>query len=332
MKTLIIGGSGIISTAVTQQLIDRGDAVSLFNRGKTPVRVIGDVELIVGDRTEYDRFEQAVRDNGPWDCVIDMICSNPEHAESLVRAARGVTEQVVFCSTTNVYPKPADNYPVRPSHRLGAASANGIDKTACEGIHHAAEKRGDYAITVIRPGHSYGEGAPVLNSLKASSSYLDRLRKGKSIIVHGDGGGLWSALHVHDVGASFANAAGNPTAFGKTYNACGEEWFTWDQYQERVAEALGVECPRLVHIPVEVLMKLAPVRAAQSERSLQYPGIYDTTDTRRDLGVQQTIPLVEGMKRTINWLEENGGIEPWETDPEYDRIIDMWEDAVGSLS
>ena len=34
---------------------------------------------------------------------------------------------MIFCSTTNVYPKPADTYPVAEDHRLGAAYKNGID-------------------------------------------------------------------------------------------------------------------------------------------------------------------------------------------------------------
>jgi len=327
MRTLVIGGSGIISTAVTQQLIDRGDAVTLFNRGRTPVRSRGEVDLLKGDRTDHPAFERALREAGPWDCIIDMICSDPEDARSLARAAKGQAKQIIFCSTTNVYPKPADRYPVRPDHRLGAAFKNGIDKIACEEVHRAAAEQGDYVITIIRPGQSYGEGGGVLHSLKGC--YLDRMRKGKPIVVHGDGNGLWSALHVHDAAASFVAAAGNPVAFGKAYNATGEEWMTWNQYCAKVAAAMGVAGPRLVHIPLEILAKLAPERAAQSVRSLQYPGIYDTADTRQDLGVCQTISLVEGMERTIRWMEENGGIVPWESDLDYDRIIRAWQDLLG---
>jgi len=331
MKVLVIGGSGVTSTAVTQQLIDRGDAVALFNRGRTPVRFRGEVELLRGDRADHPAFEKTIREAGPWDCIIDMICSDPEDAKSLARAGTGRTTQVILCSTTNVYPKPADRYPVKPDHRLGAAFKNGIDKTACEEVHRTAAEQGDYVVTIVRPGQSYGEGGGVLNSLKAPSSYLDRIRKGKPVVVHGDGNGLWSALHVHDVAASFAAAAGNPVAFGRTYNATGEEWMTWDQYNAKVAMAMGVACPPLVHIPMQVLTKLAPERAAQCARSLQYPGIYDTTDARRDLGVQQTISLVEGMARTIHWIQENEGIAPWESDPDYDRIISAWQDLLGGV-
>ncbi|MBF0244434.1 MAG: NAD-dependent epimerase/dehydratase family protein [Planctomycetes bacterium] len=324
-RTLVIGGSGLISTALTRQLLNRGDEVTLFNRGRTPVRFSGEPKLIIGDRKNHVLFEEAIRKSGPWDCIIDMICSEPGDAESLLRAARGLTGQVIFCSTTNVYPKPADSYPVKPDHRLGAAYKNGLDKTACEKIHREAALRGDYKLTLIRPGHSYGEGGDIVNSIKNASGYMDRVRRGKPVIVHGDGNGLWSSLHVEDVAAVFTAASGNATAFGKTYNAAGSEWFTWNQYHAVIAKAMGVDCPPLVHIPIEVLMKLSPERAEHCARSLQYPGIYDMSDAYADLGVEQTIPLIEGMARTLRWIEENRGVEPCEKDSDYDRIIEDWE-------
>ena len=35
MRVLIIGGTGLISTAITRALVGRGDAVTLYNRGQT---------------------------------------------------------------------------------------------------------------------------------------------------------------------------------------------------------------------------------------------------------------------------------------------------------
>ena len=52
MRVLIVGGTGLISTAITQQLLDRGDAVTVFNRGRMPVRVRGALELEALDHAE----------------------------------------------------------------------------------------------------------------------------------------------------------------------------------------------------------------------------------------------------------------------------------------
>ena len=36
MKVLIIGGTGLISTAIVKQLVERGDAVTIYNRAGRP--------------------------------------------------------------------------------------------------------------------------------------------------------------------------------------------------------------------------------------------------------------------------------------------------------
>lgn len=324
MKVLVIGGSGQASSAVTQQALDAGHAVATLNRGQTPLRYRGEVRRLLGDRNDPATVAHAIRAEGPWDAVIDMICSAPAHAAALRAACRGRVAQVLFCSTTNVYPKPADTYPVREDHRLGAAFANGLDKAACEAVHREAHEAGEYAVTIVRPGQILGETGRVLHSLGNGTAYLDRVRRGLPLVVHGDGNGLWSALHAEDVARVFVAALGSRLAQGRAYHACGEAWFTWDQYQAAVAAALGVPVPPLVHIPPTALASLAPERSAQVLRSLRFPGVYDMSATRRELGVGQSIGLVDALRRTIAWLDCHGAIDTAASDPDYDRVLAAW--------
>lgn len=39
MRVLIIGGTGLISTGTTRLLVERGDEVTLYNRGKTKAEI-----------------------------------------------------------------------------------------------------------------------------------------------------------------------------------------------------------------------------------------------------------------------------------------------------
>ena len=112
MHVLIVGGTGLISTAIARQLLAARDRVTLFNRGKTPVRVEGTFDLITGDRTDFPRFEAQMADAGSFDTVIDMVAFRPEEAASAVRAFSGRTAQYVFCSAVDVYTKPARRYPI----------------------------------------------------------------------------------------------------------------------------------------------------------------------------------------------------------------------------
>ena len=130
----------------------------------------------------------------------------------------------------------------------------------------------------------------------------------------------------------FVGAAGNSGAFGHAYNVTGEEWMTWNRYHQGVAEAMSAPAPTLVHIPTDLLGKIAPKRAGISVDIFQYPSVFDNSAAIRDLGFQYTIPWVEGVSRTVGWLEARGKIENSDDDPFDDRVIAAWEKVSGQMA
>lgn len=328
MNYLIIGGTGLISTSITRMLIEQGQDVTIYNRGIREKRFESSseaVKQIVGNRKEYAAFEQQIKDAGAFDCVIDMITYTPADAESAVRAFRGNTGQYIFCSTVDVYARPAARYPYREDEPYGAASAYGRDKARCEEIFFEAHGSDLFPVTIIRPAHTYGEGGSIIHTFGWNTSFLDRLRQGKPVIVHGDGNSLWSSCYIDDVARAFIAAAGNERAYGKGYHVTGEDWFSWNKYYATVAEALGAQPPETVHIPTDLLLRLAPERARVCAENFQYNNIFDNSAARADLDFRYTVPLLEGMRRTAAWLERNGKIEDSSSDPLYDRIIAAWQ-------
>ncbi|NLF40352.1 epimerase, partial [bacterium] len=95
--------------------------------------------------------------------------------------------------------------------------------------------------------------------------------------------------------------------------------------------ALGAPKPALVHIPTDLLGAIAPDRAGICVNNFQFDNIFDNTAAATDLGFSYTIPFLDGARRTCQWLDARGKIEPWETDPSYDRIIDEWERLCGEM-
>ena len=53
MRLLIIGGTGLISTGITRLLVERGDEVVLYNRGRRTSQIEGAYETIIGDRKDF---------------------------------------------------------------------------------------------------------------------------------------------------------------------------------------------------------------------------------------------------------------------------------------
>ncbi|MDZ4721543.1 MAG: NAD-dependent epimerase/dehydratase family protein [Roseiflexaceae bacterium] len=193
MKVLIIGGTGLISSAITRTCLERGVDVTLYNRGQSPVRFNAGATILTGDRYNYPAFIQQIASLGSFDCVIDMLTFTPDHAQSAVEAFQGRTGQYIFCSTVDVYSKPASRYPLREIEPRKGNNEYGRNKILCEDIFAAAHQQGKLSVTTIRPAMSYGEGKGIVDFSGWSTRIFDRLLKGKPILVHGDGSALWVA-------------------------------------------------------------------------------------------------------------------------------------------
>ncbi len=325
MKILIIGGTGLISSLITRDLVARGDEVIHYNRGKHDLYPNpSGVTTIHGDRTDYPNFERQMIELGTFDCVIDMVGYQPDDAESIVRAFRGRVGHFIFCSTVDVYRKPASRYPYTEAEDYGGLNAYSRNKVTQEKTLLAAHHPVDFPLTIIRPAYTYGEGRGPIHSFGGRTTYLDRLRKGKPIVVHGDGTSLWVACHRHDVARTFVAAVGQSHTFGKAYHTAGEEWLTWNQYHEVVAAALGAPKPTFVHIPTDLLGMISPKRGAISVENFQFNNIFDNSAARADLNFQYTIPWLEGARRMVEWLDAHGKIEECEADPFEDHLIETW--------
>jgi nucleoside-diphosphate-sugar epimerase len=64
MRVLVIGGTGLINTAITRRLLSLGVDAALYNRGRTEVRFAGEVRQTHGDRRDYAAFEAQMKEAG----------------------------------------------------------------------------------------------------------------------------------------------------------------------------------------------------------------------------------------------------------------------------
>ena len=66
MRVLIVGGTGLISTAITRFLVERGDDVTLYNRGQTDADIPEGYDTITGNRKDYAAFESTDGGSGEF--------------------------------------------------------------------------------------------------------------------------------------------------------------------------------------------------------------------------------------------------------------------------
>lgn len=337
MKLLVIGGTGNISTAITRGLQTQGHDLTLFRRQPDrPAWLRPNVKVLTGDRRDHAAFERQLAGLGPWDCVIDMIAFEPADAESDIRVFGGRTRQFIFCSTVDVYDKTPSRYPVEDDHaRLAArpSFAYGWKKAECEARLWAAHARGDFALTVLRPTFTYNETwSPGIHAFGGQTYHLDRLIKGKPIILHGDGSSIWVATHRDDTAGAFLGAIGNERAFGQAYQVTGDEWMTHRHIWRTLARLLAAPEPDFVCIPTDVLGRLAPHEAEWCVENFQYNNIFDNSRAKRELGFRYTITFEEGASRCLDWLRANGRIEDSAAHPFYDRVVDVWRRHTAAMT
>lgn len=331
MHVLFIGGTGLISTAIARQLLDAGHRVTCFNRGKSESRLPkGTYNVITGDRKQYAEFEQTFADK-TFDVVVDMVAFHPDDSASAIRAFKGRCGQFLHCSTVCVYSGPPETIPTpetEPYHSIGGYGKN---KIACEELLLEAHRDGGFPVTILRPSHSYGEGGRLIRPFGPAETFISRLRAGLPLVVPGDGQGLWAACHVDDVARGFIGTMENPACVGQAYNITGEENMTWDTYHRQVAEVVGGTFEP-VHIPTDVLGRVAPKYSGGTREIFAWPSIFDNAKIRRDAGYTgQTVSWREGVKRTVEWMEANNKIEPVKPDEFEDQLIGAWRGGVASL-
>ena len=323
MKVLIIGGSGLISTAITEQLLERGHDTVLFNRGLSPLRSARKPRLIIGDRNDQAALAGAISKEKP-DAVIDMMAFAPAQAEALLQACDGQTPQVVMCSTVCVYGGPLTKLPATDDEPHRPIGDYGRNKSAIEAITLGRSGAGQHA-TVIRPSFSTGEGATA-NGLVFDDSTVDRLRQGLPVLVMDDGKAAWAIAHVSDVAGAFIGALGNPKAYGQAYHATSDEHTDWNGVFAAMAKAAGAPAPKLVGIPSDWLYKQAPRRSVGIEYIFRHASIFDNSKAIRDLGFQTTVPLVDTFRRQIAWMEANGKLRKAGQETVQTELIEAWQE------
>jgi nucleoside-diphosphate-sugar epimerase len=301
VKVLFIGGTGIISTAVSHQVIAKGWELHLLNRGWRSALLPGS-QTLIADIHQPDEAKRALADL-EFDVVVDWIAYKPEDIERDLQLFGGKVKQFVFISSASAYQKPPAHYLITESTPLhNPYWQYSRDKIACEERLMRAYREEGFPVTLVRPSLTYDPNFPIALGGWGCYTLADRLLRGAPIIVHGDGSSLWVVTHAEDFGKGFLGLLGNEQALGHAFHITSDEVLTWDQIYGIIAEALGVEA-KIVHIPSDFIAKVAPEQAGGLLGDKTWSVVFDNSKIKRFVpGFQATIPFREGIRRTLAWF------------------------------
>ena len=256
--------------------------------------------------------------------VVDWIAYTPDDIERALALYRGKTKQYVFISSASAYQKP-------PSHPIITESTPLVNpyweysrnKIACEERLMKAHRDEGFPVTIVRPSLTYDPNFPIAIGGWGCYTLADRLKKGKPIIVHGDGSSLWVVTHAEDFGRGFIGLLGNMQAIGHAFHITSDEVLTWDQIYMTIADALGVEA-NIVHIASDFIAKVAPNLGPGLLGDKSWSVIFDNSKIKSFVpDFKAVIPFREGIRRTLAWFDADEK-RRWvneEVNAEMDRIL-----------
>ena len=332
-KALFIGGTGTISSAVTE-LVARDDSWELWllNRGNRRNELPENVHCIIADINDEQSVLHGIEDLH-FDCVCDFIAFKPEQVERDFRLFSGRTEQYIFISSASAYQKPVRDFHITEETPLDNPFWQySRDKKACEEYLFSKWREEAFPVTIVRPSHTYGDrSVPVgIHGKNGSWQVLQRMIEGKEVIVHGDGQSLWTMTRNSDFARGFVPLMGCSAAIGEAFHITSDESLTWDNIYGTVAKILGVEL-KIKHIASDFL--------AEAGKEYDLKGsllgdkantvVFDNSKLRRIAApdFKAVYSYEQGVRKTIDYIMRHPELQ--KPDPDFDswcdRVIALYD-------
>ena len=172
----------------------------------------------------------------------------------------------------------------------------------------------------MRPSHTYDQRKP---PLLGGWTQIDRMRRGRPVVVHGDGSSLWTLTHSRDFAVGFVGLLGNPQTFGDAFHITSDEALSWDQIFETLAAAAGVAHPQLVHIPSEVIARADRAWGDALLGDQTHSLVFDNSKLRRLVpDFNPTTPFHAGAREIVAWFD---------ADPSRQQVDQKLDDTIEKL-
>lgn len=241
-KVLIVGGTGTISGPVAKMLDeDQNVELYLVTRTGASEELSDQVKYIKVDiKADPESVKEQIQ-GYEFDSVIHFIVMNLEDAKNSVDIFRDHTKQFILISTVDALDH-RFNCVVDETMPYGNQFYDyGQNKEAVEKYFLSEYEKG-FPVTIVRPTQTYSKNKIPL-SIKGKScwSVVSRMLRGKEVIIHGDGQGVWAGTHADDFAPLFCPLIGETKTIGEIYQVMNPAPMTWDMIYQNLAELLGVE-------------------------------------------------------------------------------------------
>ena len=312
MRILVTGGAGFIGSHLCERLLDEGHEVICLDNFFTGRRD-NVAHLLANARFELLRHDVIEPILLEVDQIYNMACpASPVHYQynpvktvktsvmgmiNMLGLAKRVRARILQASTSEVYGDPQVH--PQPESYWGNVNPIGIRSCYDEGKRIAETLMMDYHrqnsvdTRIVRIFNTYGPRM-MENDGRVVSNFIVQALKGEELTLYGTGEQTRSFCYVDDLVEGLiclmnTEAASDGTSIHDPVNLGNPGEFTMRQLAEEVARACGTDV-KLRHCPLP-----------QDDPRQRRP---DITRAQNLLGWQPSVPLREGLGRTVAYFAE----------------------------
>jgi len=252
--------------------------------------------------------------------IRDLYEVNVDGTRGLLQAAvkAGVRRVVVLSSNSPCGCNPHRDHLFDEESRPNPYMHYGRSKLAMEQVVHEFQENGKLETVIIRAPWFYGPFQPARQTL-----FFQMVRDGKAPLV-GDGGNRRSMAYTGNLASGLLLAATHPAAAGETYWIADAVPYTMSAVIDTVERLLETEFGQTCRHGRMRLPGFVSDVAEVVDRGIQATGFYhqkmhvlsemnktiacSVEKARRELGYQPEVALEEGMRRSMQWVMEHGGL------------------------
>ncbi len=264
MDVLIVGGTGVISTAVVNEAVNQGINVTCINRGTNhgvaPNPNVTTMHFDVRNR----EIANANLKEKHFDVVVDFICYNAEQVKYSLDLFHDKCHQYVFISTDSVYKLQADGYYDESTPQSNPEWRYSYEKAECEAIVREYCKTNSLVYTIVRPSITYGDTRIPYGFMPKygyHGTMIERIKAGKPVPTWNDGRNYQTVMRIEDFATGMVGLWGNVAAYNNDIGICGEI-VTWNQILDAMEKAIGTKIVRF-DVPLDDIFRVFPERKGE---------------------------------------------------------------------
>lgn len=326
MEILIIGGTGILSSAVVNECINQHFKVVMLNRGTKKTFINPNAELLKCD-VYNEKLVRELLKNRHFDVVIDFLVRTKEEIEYSIKLFGNIAHQYVFISSAQAYNTTASGLLKEDSELIQPLWAYSVNKVICEKYVESQCAKLGIAYTIVRPGVNYGSTRIPYGTFPAIGrhwTFVERIKARKPIITWNGGNNKLNLTRVEDFAQGTVGLLGNSKAFNETFNVVGDYIYSWKEVLDILGELIGEEV-KTIDIPLPFY---ATELDGDSREGLLGGRSKDLVCSNAKLkevfpSFQTMFNLKEGLAKTLEFYETHNYYQGFDYawDGECDRII-----------